>query len=76
MPQAKLRSSFGVLFDDCRDSYFWWHCTQFLHNWCLAALVVLNPAPVFTLFCMAVMDLGLITFTFVRQPFTTPGASA
>jgi hypothetical protein len=71
--QAKLRSSFGVLFDDCRESFFWWHCVQFLHNWCLAILVALNPNPDLALFCMAMLDLALITFIYIRQPFTSVG---
>jgi hypothetical protein len=60
--QAKLRSSFGVLFDDVRDSFFWWPSVQFAHNWCLAILVALHPAPDMQLFCMAVLA-ALLTFT-------------
>jgi hypothetical protein len=73
LPQAKVLSSFGVLLDDIRDSYFWWHCVQFLHNWCLTLLIVFNPAADVTLFCMAVLDLAIITFISIVKPFATPG---
>jgi hypothetical protein len=71
--QAKMRSSLGVLFDDCRDSFFWWHSVQFLFNWCVAILVAFNPAPDFKLFCMAILDLSIVTFIYVRKPFTERG---
>jgi hypothetical protein len=71
--QAKMRSSLGVLFDDCRDSFFWWHSVQFLFNWCVAILVAFNPAPDFKLFCMAILDLSIVTFIYARKPFTERG---
>jgi hypothetical protein len=63
LAQAKLRSSFGVLFDDVRDTFYWWHSVQFAYNWCLALLVAFNPAPDMKLFFMAVL-LALSFFSF------------
>jgi hypothetical protein len=70
--QAAVRSSFGVLLDDVKQSHYWFHCVQFLHNWGLALLVTLDPAPDVKLFCMANLDLAIITFVFVRRPFIAP----
>jgi hypothetical protein len=64
------RKKSRVLFDDCRDSFFWWHSVQFLHNWCLAMLVAFNPVLDLKLFRMAIFDLSIITFIYVRRPFT------
>jgi hypothetical protein len=67
LAQAKLRSSFGVLIDDVRDTFYWWHSVQFAHNWCLAILVAFNPAPDMKLFCMAVLlALPFILLVFSR----------
>jgi hypothetical protein len=73
LAQAKLRSSFGVLFDDVRDAFFWWPSVQFAYNWCLAILVAFNPAPDMKLFFIAMLDLSIITFIYVRSPFRERG---
>jgi predicted Fe-S protein YdhL (DUF1289 family) len=72
LKQATVRSSFAVLLDDIRQTYYWFHCVQFLHNWCLALLVTFNPAPDVKLFCIVMLDLVLITFVYLRRPFGTP----